>query len=302
MFRDLDVMPSSSDATFWADYLELKALLDVDRCFVKADFESLLRDNRDSSSGKWRDALNLSKARASYIGDAYPYEIPEDENDIIILPDQLNDGQKSYLSLLVFSCLKYVIKTESNFLAREFEILSSRSFASCLPPGSHVKANWANPGEDDNCYRGVLPAKLREIAADIRCSTAAGIKDEDYDPRDTGDGGIDLVGWHEMYDKREGIPIAMGQCSCSKTEWKLKQFETAYVKHQNVLPVVHAWANFYFCPLDLRKSETSWRYGRDIGGAIIIDRSRLISLMRADDSWFISTKIEELLQEEQQAA
>lgn len=302
MFRDIDVTPSSTNIIFWADYIELRALLEEDRNFVKADFEKVLGENRDSASEKWRDALNLALARVAYFGDAYPFKIPEDESDIIILKQDLDDAAKSYLSLLLFSSLKYIEKTYVNGLAREFEILSSRAFLSCMPSGSIVKANWAQPGVDDNCYRGTLPEKLRAIANDIRCSTDGGIVDADYDARDSGDGGIDLVAWHAMYDKREGIPIAMGQCSCSKTEWKLKQVEAIYYKHQQVLPVAHAWANYYFCPLDLRKTEATWHFGRDIGGAIIIDRFRLISIMRNSGDWYVSPIIKGLTADQLEAA
>ena len=70
--------------------LELRALLDEDRSFVKFDFEISLRESRDSASGKWRDALNLALTRVVYFGDAYPFEIPDDENDIIILKQDLS--------------------------------------------------------------------------------------------------------------------------------------------------------------------------------------------------------------------
>ena len=290
MFRDLDTSPKHSNVIYWADFIELKAFLDLDKCFSRGDLESVLEGDdgprdRDSAGQRWREAINVCRNRSSHYGDSYPFSIDDDDYDSLFMREELQENHKVYLSLLLFSCLKYIDKSTAHSFARNFERLSLEAFKKLMPINSIFKPSWANPDEEDDAYTGHLAEKLRQIGSDIRCTTTAGIRDEDFNPRDHGDGGIDLVAWNNMNDEREGIPIAFGQCSCSLTEWEHKQIEASYARYSNYLPVLHPWANFYFCPLDLRRNNDTWHFRSDIGGAIIVDRSRFMGLISSNDGF-----------------
>lgn len=41
---------------------------------------------------------------------------------------------------------------------------------------------------------------------------------------------------------------------------------------------MHPWANYYFMPLDFRRSDGDWANKSDLGQAIIVDRLRLLRL------------------------
>ena len=281
MFDDIDNAPIESEVTHVTDFIEFRAFLDPDACFTKSGFESACRISRERSSVKWREAVNLARSRVGYFKEAYCFDVPDDENDVLLLKEGTRDvRQEHYLFMLVCSSLKYFDRNYRNKLARDFENISRAAFRYMLPAGSTVKASWANPDANDSeCYSGPLPEKLRSIARDIRCSTDHGIKDAGYSPFDTGDGGFDIVAWHDMYDSRPGIPIAVGQCSCAKTEWRLKQVEANYGRHQSKFPLMHGWSNYYFCPLDLWRSEKNWRHENNLGGAIVVDRARLVRFL-----------------------
>ena len=119
------------------------------------------------------------------------------------------------------------------------------------------------------------------IARDIRCT--ANFAKADFDPRDTGDGGLDLIAWHPMTDDRDGIPIAFAQCGCSKDGWDSKQFDASPARHRNRLPTRHPWANYYFLPVDFRRADGDWAHKSDLAEAIFVDRLRLLGLAQAYD-------------------
>ena len=295
MFQNLDVVPKDRDVTFLSDYIELKALIDNDKNFLKSDFENTFGENRDIASEKWNNALFACRMRREIFPKSYPFTVPDDEHDIIELHDHLDNLQKCYLSLLIFSCLKYFQNDKIDSLSREFEKMCCSVFEFCVPKGSKVKGNWPNPDSDDNCYTGVLADRLKTIAKDIRSTTDETTVDEQYGRSTAGDAGIDLVAWHEMFDNRAGIPIAMGQCSCSRSEWKLKPYESSHSRHQTIFPLIQPWLNFYFCPLDLWKDRNHWRMEKDVRSGIFMDRHRILAIMEENNHLDPPDVVEEVL-------
>lgn len=296
MLTQLDSPPKESDATFIADYVELRTLLHPDSWLMKSDFEKLQNvsgedSSREKAGGRWVKAISLARQRTERFGEFYPFSVPQDEEDAIQYTGCDNESKKAYLSLLLFSCLRYVERTEVNKIAREFELLCKDIFKFFLPHGSIVKPNWASPGDDAESYRGKLADKLRAINVDIRCTSHETIRDEDFSEQDTGDGGLDIVAWHQMHDDRDGIPIAVGQCSCSRSEWRVKQAAGIYDRHKHYFPLVHGWSNFYFCPLDLGLTKDKWRFKSDLGGAIIVDRFRILAILHAQNVQWVPDSI-----------
>ena len=303
MFERLDSLPNDPDVTYVADFLELRAFinteggLNMDRNFSRSDFDTVCDndqddiydndqddryDNRGRISTKWSDSLRCIRARMNYFGDSYPFRVHDNKNDVIEFMDKPADLQKSYLSLLMLSSQRCIKRNKRHVLSREFEKMCLKLFPYCLPKGSTVKCNWAQPGPDDGCYAGTLPDKLKAIAKDIR-ARSDGISDDQYDSNNRGDDGIDLVAWHGMFDGRQGIPIAMAQCSCQVTDLRGKQSESSFSRHKSRLPVVQPWLNFYFLPMDFLLEKDKWRYESNIDDAIFVDRYRIIRLMKEND-------------------
>lgn len=302
MLCDTDAVPNQADITHWADFIEFKALIHADRNYTKADFagdyhsstDDSTEDSdshRDKAAGRWSEALRHCRYRNEFFAaPSYPFEIPCAENDIVLLKSGLTRLQEAYLFLLVCSSLKYIVRREMNKIAREFEKTCLSLFKHCMPSGATVKGNWANPSPGENCYAGTLSKKFEAMAKDLRIRVGT----TPDDPQNTGDGGIDLVAWHGMHDQRPGIPIAMGQCSCSTTEWHVKSWEAHCARHAETLPVSSPWWNFYFCPLDLWDGENKWRFEAKVRGAIFVDRYRILRIIQANNQQVPTDVVDDL--------
>lgn len=280
MFISLDQPPKGTEGMFWTDFAEIKALVHPDRCFTSGDLSGVAQRAKDMGRGfehaaRWRDILNYVHIRRTAFGDAYPFEISHDQDTIAVASDD-SPRQRLYLALLLASSLRTLAKDRRNGVARVFEEISFAVFSKLLPPGSEIRATWAGPGRAAP-YEGTLFQKLTSLAADLRCTP--NFAEADFNPADTGDGGIDIVGWHTMSDLRAGIPIAMAQCGCSRDDWEYKQLEAHPVKHSQRLPVMHPWANYYFMPLDFRRSDGDWANKSDLAEVIIVDRLRILGLV-----------------------
>lgn len=281
MLESLETPPDFSDPLFWADFVELRALIHPDRCFSRGDLDGVLRRGRDighrylaSIETRWRDTINFAGVRAIEFGDSYPFKVSEDEDTLELNYDG-SSAQTTYLRLLLASLMRHMPKTRYDELARHFEQTCYAVFSNLMPEGAEVRATWAHGGEEAP-YTGTLFEKMRQIASDLRCT--ANFKERDFKKNDNGDGGIDLISWHSMDDDRSGMPIAFAQCGCSKSEWRFKQLEASPAKHYRHLPVMHPWATYYFLPVDLRHPDGGWAYESDIGQAVIVDRLRLVRL------------------------
>lgn len=280
MLENLETPPRGNDSFIWTDFAELRAILHPDRCFSRGDLSGIEKRCRDldkagfNSEERWREIVNFAGNRLAEFNQFYPFSISQDQDTISF---EFDDGLPhiAYVGLLIASCMRNIARNRQAEIARAFEETCFEIFSSLMPPGSEVRATWANGGKAAT-YTGTLFEKMAAIAKDLRCTP--NFKERDFKQRDTGDGGIDLIAWHPMADGREGMPIAFAQCGCSKDDWRFKQLEASYSKHYRKLPVMHPWSTFYFLPLDLRFPDGDWAFKDDIGQAIIVDRLRLLRL------------------------
>lgn len=279
MLEELDSPPKKSDAFFWADFIELNAISHPDKCWSRGDLVGVATRGKDKGTSfnpeiRWNEVLNFIESRVSTFQDLYPFEV-SDDRDTLSLKEEGSKEADNYISLLIASGMRHVSRDHRPALARYFEEACYLIFTKLVPEGSQIRATWAGGGSAA-VYTGTLYEKMNLIATDIRCT--ANFDEDDFKARDRGDGGIDLIAWHPMGDDREGLPISFAQCGCSKEDWKFKQLEASFAKHGRNLPVMHRWANYYFMPLDLRRSDGNWAYKSDIGEAIIVDRLRFLRL------------------------
>ncbi|HHQ4308276.1 TPA: hypothetical protein ACSP7Y_004320 [Serratia fonticola] len=287
MLINLDTLPAN-DEFFWADFIEIRALVHPDKCFSRGDLDSVMRAQaeefgREASREKWRLASDFIIQRISIFGDSYPFRLSEDRDTLTLSAtnENITEIQRLYLSLLLCANIKYVPRARRHEITRSFECISLPIFESIMPRGVMVYPNWAGGGAEAR-YNGNLLEKYRSIAQDIRCESV-NLRERDFRNRDHGDGGIDIVAWHPMGDERDSIPIAFVQCGCSQKDWVAKQLEATPAKLIGKLPVTHPWATYYFLPQDLRWMDGDWAYKADIGGAIFVDRLRLINLARENE-------------------
>ncbi len=282
MIFELDSLPAN-EPYLWADYLEIWATVSVDKCFSRGDLASICRaqstpKGRQYSDSKWQYAITFIDTRIALFGNDYPFELSEDRDTLHLKESsytRLTSQQKLYLALLFCANIKYIELNSRAIFTNAFEKISYPVFERLMPNGATVHHCWASAGSSAN-YTGLLFNKLTKIAQDFRCT--ANFTINDFKPNDRGDGGIDILAWHDMGDDRPSIPIALAQCGCSKDEWVAKQLEASPAKMLHMLPVIHPWATYYFLPQDLRWHNADWAHKSDIGAAIFVDRLRLMRL------------------------
>jgi hypothetical protein len=284
MFAELNSPPDVSDEYTWADYLELRSLVHPDKCFSRGELASLF--TRIRSTGKsvkdanevWSDVKGFIRDRVIEFGAAYPFSLSADEDTIELIDGARTPEQNFYLTLLICSSMAYL--PAKNEVARVFEECSLAVFRRLMPEGAEVHPAWAAGGRAGR-YQGNLPEKYRAIAADVRAVPT--FKDRDFKVGDHGDGGIDIVAWHPLGDKRAAIPSAFAQCGCSREDWRRKHLEASPSKLRAKFNPHHPWATYYFMPIDLRWADGDWANKSDFGDAIMIDRLRLVRLANQFD-------------------
>lgn len=285
MLDSLDTPPSGNDVFIWTDYLELRALTSADSCFSRGDLASVEGRSKDLGRGfkvesQWRAVADFAGVRLNDFGKNYPFAVSADGDTLEVHFDN-EPGKRMYLGLLLAACMRNIKNSHRGVVARAFEEACFNVFEKLMPEGSTVRATWANGGPEAP-YVGTLYDKMVQIARDLRCTP--NFEPHDFKPSDSGDGGIDLIAWHDMSDTREGLPIAAGQVGCSREEWRSKQCEASWLaKHSRHFPLMHGWATYYFMPLDLREADGRWAYKSDIGSAIIVDRLRILRLVERYD-------------------
>ncbi|PJK08666.1 hypothetical protein CO608_08425 [Lysobacteraceae bacterium NML08-0793] len=294
LLTPLDSLPRHSDIFLWADYVELLCLCGrngfVSRGNLQAQVQeaqdlqadSPLADDLDSPDGqdaqawqddrlaaRWSDIhLRLQARSKHYPG--WPFTL---ERDGLRLAFEANHpGHRLYAALLIASTLRLCHKKRTPEVASAFEEIAFHWLRHALneqwtvrPFGAHQRL----PG----AYSGTLRQKFEALAQDIcaRCITQVN------NPRNSGDGGIDLVAWMDMGDTRGHMPIVFGQCACSPDEWETKQLTvTPSAIEAHVLPQ-HPGAAFCFVPHDLSDG-ARWQQADKLKRTVMVDRLRLLSL------------------------
>jgi hypothetical protein len=296
--------PRLSDVFIWSDYVELRCLLHPDKTFSRStlveteeemgellggvnldDAEEEDDDASDTSdeefgqpeiqdklTRKAADIFSHLRVRAGLFDQVlYPFEV-DAQYQSISLKDDLTPWHHVYIQLLLSSALRYVPKTRRQALTDKFEAISHEIFKKLMPAGWEVHQFGKN---STMRYTGHLFDKLTALAADVRGVVTG--KRTDFDAADRGDGGLDLVAWHPMGDDRRLVPIAFAQCGCTAEEYGMKMLEASPAKLNGVITVSHPWATYYFMPQALH-SGSDWYKFSDFGGAIVLDRFRIMKL------------------------
>lgn len=218
--------------------------------------------------------------RAKLFGDAYPFKLSADGQELEALPVD-STLRELYVQMLVSSSLRLVPKRRRDELTEPFEETSYTIFRQLMPLGWEVHRFGAKGASR---YEGLLYDKLVALCKDLHGKF--GLERRHFKPNDRGDGGLDLVAWHPMAgDEREGLPIALAQCGCTSDgdEWSSKSLQASPAKLSGHIQVLHPWSTYYFMPHDLTEAagtQIDWQQRANVTSTIVIDRSRLIGLAR----------------------
>ena len=321
LLHKLDKPPREARGFLWADYAELRCLTSEDGLYgeghlvdlqteseelhldqdddygeddlfekldARDDGEDVEREIDDVDEGgtylrlaeavsrKWADISRRLNVRQLSMLEYWPFEFRD--GILISIFDADNKKHCLYVALLIASALRYCAKDRQGEVAASLEEIGYHLFRSIMPVGWHVKPFGAHQNIADG-YQGKFAAKLEALGKDICAKFVAPASD--FDLRDTGDGGLDVVAWHPLgNDSRGYIPVAYAQCGCSPGDWEHKQFEASPVAMELKIVPHHQASNFYILPHDLKSMSGGWERGGHLGRVIIIDRLRIIQLAK----------------------
>jgi hypothetical protein len=294
LFVGLDKLPRHSHTFLWADYVELICLCSQNgmyakgnlqeqeqeaedvQCDTEDDFESssdiTSEETDDKIATRWDDIkTKLASRQVSFPG--WPFELVGDVLKRKV--DYQSPDHRLYVSLLIASSLRLCNLKRTKEITDAFEEISFHWLRQSLTPHWRVNPFGAHqnlPG----AYTGTLRAKLEQLAKDIDCRL---VKDaSDYDPRDTGDAGIDLVAWQMMGDRRGHTQVIFGQCACSPTDWESKQLDVTPSSTEAHIHPQHPGAAYCFLPHDLYENNSRWSRASHVKKTVLIDRRRLLHL------------------------
>lgn len=324
LLRNLSSPPRLSDVFVWCDYIELRCLTHPDKTFSRSDLmetQEEMSDTREDANEiddiEYASDFNLTSGESDenffhqsvqakgdrlyrithdrfihlscrsriFEDELYPFCL-DDELQSISLKKELTSHHYLYLQLLISSTLRYCNRSRAKDLTGPFEEISLAIFKCLMPEGWEVFPFGKNKSSR---YSGHLYDKLSKLADDIRGRLVTG--KESFHEKDHGDGGLDLVAWHPMLDDRPLIPMAFAQCGCTPEEFEIKMLQASPVKLKPHLSVGHEWANYYFMPHSMHKSnDDEWQRYSDFGSAIVVDRLRIMRL-----ALYYNVEVDELI-------
>lgn len=205
----------------------------------------------------------------------YPFYLTKD-HDVLKVRSRLTARQKLYVFFLVSSHLNFFAEYKTA-LTSSFEIVSLEAFKKLLPAGAEAHLFGSNPYYAKR-YTGSLWKKINKLSNDIRGRVK--VAQDRFSPNDTGDKGLDLVGWFPFEDENPNMVVLFGGCACSKEEWVQKQLSSSAVAWSGTIDLESLPLNVVFIPICFRRENGSWHKPQDIHQTILIDRIRFISLLK----------------------
>lgn len=288
----LDKVPRHAYSFLWADYVELLCLCSLNGFVSKGNIDAAtqeagdvqvdsvdsLDDGMESEelddrvSQRWTDIHARLTARSKQYQD-WPFEL--EPSLLRSRFDNKNPRHRLYIALLVASSLRLCEKARANEVTGAFEEISFHWLRNSLNALWEVRVFGAHqtlPG----AYEGNLLQKLKQLAKDIQARMQK--SDDEYDPANTGDGGIDLVAWLKMGDQRGHMPVIFGQCACSPVDWEDKQLDVTPAATEAHLSPHHPGAAYCFVPHDLSANDSRWDRSEHVKRTVLVDRLRLFKL------------------------
>jgi hypothetical protein len=299
LFQNIETLPRHEYPFLWADYVELRCLLNRNGIFSKGNIQEKIQESEDIQTDANEDIVAGEESedtddRMAFRWDDVQYFLRIREKSFPVWPFELDNqvlrrkfnfgdaGHCLYVALLVASSLRLCDKKQSHEVTSAFEEISFHwlrrflsDFWEVRPFGAHQRL----PGAYDGTKREKFEKLSVDIVATLTKSRAA------YDPKDTGDAGIDLVAWHNMGDSRGNIPVIFGQCACSPKDWESKQLEVVPSSTEAHIQPQHPAAAYCFVPHDLSQNDTTWWRAANILRTVVIDRVRILHLFKQLDAW-----------------
>jgi hypothetical protein len=218
------------------------------------------------------DAFSHLRARVASYGDCYPFELLGEGDKLSLRAQTI--ARDTYLFLLMCASLRYVPnKVDMNMLTNMFEHVCVLALQQRLPVDAEVYLFGKNNLSSDGVFSGKLIDKIRKLCELLGAELHA--DDADFSARNTGDNGLDVVGWLRSGDASGSKIAFFGQCACTH-EWETKQFSSSDDAWNGIAHFVSRPTNICYIPFDFRSVDRAWLWPKRIRRTHMVDRFRLL--------------------------
>jgi len=279
----------------WADYIELLCLVNIDGEYSQSDFLSRVQDRADvlheieeddtddslppeEQDDKWNtrafEYFAHLEFRLREFGEFYPFEFSSPTS--IKLKDSLEEKHKFYLFFLFAANLRYCLEYKAD-LTGSFELISRDALKQMMPRNAEVHVFGKGSGVDSP-YIGTKWNKIKRLSDDLKA--VLHVNEDNFTNNDTGDRGLDIVGYIPSPDKATGLLSVFGQCACSPDQWVTKQLSSSWDSWSSVFYMCPPPINMAFIPLCFRNIAGDWNDKTSIHNSLLIDRLRFVRLLQ----------------------
>ena len=296
VLKDIESPPDSKLLAYiQADYVELCCLTSHDRVVTESDIISRYVQDADLNELSDFDEdpgaeSNISdeqirvvhgffehlEYRARVVADSYPFAL--DDSNVLSVKSELQESQRLYVYLLMASSLRHFEKSERTRISSSFEAIGAEALRQYM--GGNATVHIFGTSSRDH-YSGKKYCKITKLAEDI-CEKVL-IPEDRFDQRDSGDAGLDIVGWLPTHDNNPGRLLIFGQCACGD-RWDEKQCSSDYKKWNKLISLSIEPVNSIFIPYCFRDASGAWFHPDKIHMSLMIDRIRIMKLLDSVES------------------
>jgi len=234
----------------------------------------------DKISSKVSSIFELLQSRQKHYGDDYPFFVTKNE---IHLRDHLSAIHKTYIILLCSSLLRLATKSGINKIGHLFERLCGPVFSQLLPASSEAHF-FGSGGSEDSLFKGRFYDKVVKLCDRLHVTQRTNFTIENAGVHNVGDGGLDWVGVFNFLDNQSSQPVFFGQCACGTSDWIDKEFDAHKSKWDKYIQFDNGYLTYHFIPRNYRDNSLLWFNPLDIYDVVLIDRYRILELLKKTDN------------------
>jgi hypothetical protein len=220
--------------------------------------------------------FNHLKQRQISFGYYYPFKVNRNLSEISCKTySQLTKKNKLYLYFTLASKRKGLSRAQQKRLEFDFEPIAFESFKSLLPTNGVAfligKGSYTADLFKSNKYN-----KFKLLASKLK--TNLRVSDNYFRPRDSGENGIDFIGWLTYNDDLPNNHVYAGQATCMK-DWETKYNESSKKEMGGILDTskIGSYTNALFIPYHFKLghdwAKPSYVVAKDY---VLFDRYRIL--------------------------
>lgn len=304
------------DTHTWADWIELRCLIDPDGLVTRGQVADWLREDPQEAGG---DGATDAAGETSQVQDADYVETDEEADQRsaarVMAPQRVDS--RALRATDYFAVLRtragelagaYPFTVDATGLHREvdpdnavhrlyvFLLLAAQLRVVAERRRKHLTTTFEQlmvpalesllPGatvqlfgttaEKGGRYRGSLRTKLKRLAEDLNERPGRGY--DSIGPHDRGDAGLDVVAEVPVGDKLPGRFVVFLQAACTE-RWVEKQHSCAPSAWRQRLPLTNPQVTVCGVPFYLRTALGDWHDYNDLQDRLVLDRPRIMHLL-----------------------